>query len=84
MPLYDYICESNGTTIEIIHRMTEQIKTWGQLCERSGQPLGDTPADAPVEKLVGSGSPLNAPNTLAKAVTPKDCATAMPMRDNKY
>jgi hypothetical protein len=84
MPLYDYLCESNGRTIEIRHSMTESIETWGELCRHSGQALGDTPADTPVRKLIGSGNALNGPDTLAKADQPRDCATAMPMRDHKY
>lgn len=84
MPLYDYLCESNGTVIEVSHRMNERIETWKELCECSGHPLGDTPADAPVRKLVGSGSPINASNTLGKARVSQDGATAMPMRNNKF
>ena len=52
MPLYSYTCESNGETLQVIHPMREQMKTWGQLCERAGQDLNGTPADAPVTRMM--------------------------------
>lgn len=84
MPLYDYLCERNGKTIEVRHGMTESIETWGDLCQRSGRPPGETPPDTPVRKLIGTGNALNRPGTLAKTERPRDCATQMPMRDHKY
>jgi len=29
MPTYDYRCDANGKTVEVIHRMSEQLNTWG-------------------------------------------------------
>lgn len=55
MPTYDYCCDANNTVIEIKHRMSEQIKTWGDLCERSDMDKGDTPADTPVRRLITGG-----------------------------
>ncbi len=56
MPLYDYKCAQNGRVIEVNHKMAETIKTWAQLCDRSGTDPGDTAPDAPVERLVTGGS----------------------------
>jgi hypothetical protein len=54
MPNYDYQCPSNGRRIEVFHAMNERLRTWGELCHRAGIEPGDTPGDAPVEKLVGA------------------------------
>jgi len=56
MPTYDYQCEANGQIIEVIHSMSEPIKTWADLCEKAGIEIGDTPADAIVTRLVTGGS----------------------------
>jgi len=52
MPTYDYYCERNGRTVEVSHRMSEQIASWGELCERAGIDADGTPADSPVRKLI--------------------------------
>ncbi len=54
MPLYDYICPENGKTVEANHPWSLRIQTWGELCELTGQPLGETPPDTKVERLVSS------------------------------
>ncbi len=86
MPLYDYQCPANGVCIEIHHSMRETIKTWGELCERSGHAIGDTPPDAPVAKLVGAGNPFKPekPKDFHKDRTPFREPFMAPMRDNKY
>jgi predicted nucleic acid-binding Zn ribbon protein len=58
MPNYDYLCPSNGRRVEVFHAMSE-------LCARAGIPAGDTPEDAPVEKLV-SAPGLSFPSGNAK------------------
>ncbi len=55
MPTYDYVCEANGRVVEVKHRMSETLSTWGELCERAGVDCGDTPADAPVQRLATGG-----------------------------
>jgi hypothetical protein len=55
MPTYDYRCEVNGRVLEVRHGMNEVVKDWGELCERSGVELGDTPADTPVKRLISGG-----------------------------
>jgi predicted nucleic acid-binding Zn ribbon protein len=52
MPIYEYHCPANDRTIEVVHGMTEKLETWGALCAAAGQPVCDTPADAPVERLL--------------------------------
>lgn len=56
MPSYDYRCPTNGQTFEVRHGMSENINTWGELCERAGVDLGSTPSDAPVERLITGGN----------------------------
>ncbi|WP_455212275.1 hypothetical protein [Kaarinaea lacus] len=55
MPTYDYRCEANGLTVEVNHRMSMEVHTWGQLCELAGIDAGDTQADAPVRRLATGG-----------------------------
>ena len=52
MPVYEYHCEANGLSAEVVHGMTENIATWGELCARVGADPGDTPSDSPVERLL--------------------------------
>jgi hypothetical protein len=56
MPTYDYRCPANGQVVEVIHKMSERLSSWAELCERAGIEPGDTPADAPVEKLATGGN----------------------------
>lgn len=59
MPTYEYLCESNGRTVEVSHKMAEQLRTWGELCERAGISAGRTKASAPVRKLVSASAVLS-------------------------
>ena len=52
MPVYEYFCAVNGQSVEIVHSMTTEIKTWGELCSAAGLDAGSTPADATVERLL--------------------------------
>ncbi|MEQ8497461.1 MAG: regulator, partial [Gammaproteobacteria bacterium] len=36
MPTYDYHCHANGRVVEVRHRMSEQVGTWGELCALAG------------------------------------------------
>ncbi|NEX21968.1 zinc ribbon domain-containing protein [Thiorhodococcus mannitoliphagus] len=56
MPTYDYRCDANGQVIEVSHRMSETLASWGELCERAQLEPGDTPADAPVHRLATGGN----------------------------
>ncbi len=56
MPTYDYLCDTNGRVLEVSHRMAENLSTWGELCARTGVDLGETPAEAPVQRLATGGN----------------------------
>jgi hypothetical protein len=58
MPYYEYHCASNGRTLEVRHSMSERLSTWGEVAERAGMDAGDTPVDAPVERLLSTPVPL--------------------------
>ncbi len=55
MLTYEYHCEQNGETLEVRHRMTERLETWGELCARLERDLGKTPAHTPVERVITGG-----------------------------
>ena len=73
MPTYDYRCEANDRVVEVNHRMSEQIKTWGELCERQSMDPGDTPLDSPVKRLATGGN-LVAKSSLGSGAEPA-CST---------
>lgn len=54
MPVYDYFCPNNNQTVEVWHRMNQEVKTWGELCQLAKYELGETPADAPVRRLLSA------------------------------
>ena len=54
MPTYEYRCATNGHVIEVKHRMSESISTWGELCQLAEVALGDTEISAPVEKVIAA------------------------------
>jgi len=56
MPTYDYSCATNGRVVEVSHRMSEEVKNWGELCAKAGIAPGDTPADSPVKRLATGGN----------------------------
>jgi|APFre7841882590_1041340.scaffolds.fasta_scaffold38368_1 predicted nucleic acid-binding Zn ribbon protein len=76
MPSYDYQCEANGQVVEVAHAMSEEILTWGQLCERLGLPLGATAADAPVKQLITGGHVVRSASLGSGQVPP--CQTGAP------
>jgi hypothetical protein len=55
MPSYDYRCTINGRVVEVKHRISDKLKTWGEVCTQAGIEMGDTPADTPVERLITGG-----------------------------
>jgi hypothetical protein len=60
MPTYDYYCPANGRTIEVSHKMADEVRTWGELCRHAGIPRGTTAANACVEKLITGGNVITA------------------------
>ncbi|WP_058553481.1 hypothetical protein [Thiohalocapsa sp. ML1] len=69
MPTYDYRCASNGRIVEVSHRMSEKLSTWGELCERANLDCGDTPRDTPVQRLATGGNVI-ASNSLGSGFGP--------------
>jgi hypothetical protein len=55
MPNYDYHCPANGRTVNVRHSMLDGCLNWADVCERTGEPLGDTSPEAPVERLLHGG-----------------------------
>jgi hypothetical protein len=56
MPTYDYHCAANDRTVEVTHRMTQELKTWGELCALANIEAGATPSNSPITKVhLGTG-----------------------------
>jgi hypothetical protein len=58
MPFYEYRCDANGRVLEVRHRMSEHMESWGALARAAGVDPGSTPEDAPVERLVSAPVPV--------------------------
>jgi hypothetical protein len=54
MPLYDYYCETNGRTVEVLHGINDELHSWGEICYAAQIPLGDTDVLAPVRKVISA------------------------------
>ena len=59
MPTYEYFCEANGQTIEVSHRMSERLTSWGELCQRSGTDPGRTAGPTPIRRLISASAVLS-------------------------
>ena len=59
MPTYEYYCDENDQTLEVLHGMNDTILTWGELCEIAGIEHGDTPASTTVERKLSAISLLS-------------------------
>lgn len=75
MPSYDYFCETNGQVVEATHSMQERLTTWGELCGKAKIEPGNTPADAPITKLITGGGVVHA-SSLKDSVPP--CQSGAP------
>jgi len=58
MPTYEYYCESNDQTIEVLHGMNESLTTWGEVCACAGIDPQSTSEDAVVQKKLSATSLL--------------------------
>ena len=58
MPTYEYYCESNDQTTEVLHGMNESLTTWGEVCACAGIDPTPTPEDAVVQKKLSAISLL--------------------------
>ncbi|MEL7038301.1 MAG: zinc ribbon domain-containing protein [Cyanobacteria bacterium J06592_8] len=54
MPLYDYFCPSNNRKVEVMHSIDKEVKTWGEVCQLAQCEMGETPADAPVRRVLSA------------------------------
>jgi len=61
MPLYDYYCEANDQTIEVVHSLSKKIEFWAELCYYAQVPLGDTDPEAPVKIVIRRAPGLAVP-----------------------
>ena len=61
MPRYDYRCDDNGVTLEVIHSINDRVNTWGDLCARAGFDPGDTDPDTAVRKVITTPPMANMP-----------------------
>ena len=59
MPTYDYHCDANDRTVEVRHRMSEDMTTWGEVCKAMGVDPDATPLDSPVKRLATGGHVIN-------------------------
>jgi len=75
MPSYDYQCESNGQVVEVRHSMSQNLTTWGEVCETAGIELGGTPAETPVKRLITGGQVVSSSNL--KDSAPPSCGSGM-------
>jgi hypothetical protein len=75
MPTYDYRCDTNGQVVEVSHRMSENLATWGELCTRAGIASGDTPADSPVHRLATGGNVISSTSRGSGAAPAPSCAS---------
>ena len=73
MPTYDYSCPANGRVVEVTHRMTESVSTWGELCEKAAIEPGETPSGAPVVRLATGGNVISSTNLGSGSAPP--CST---------
>ena len=67
MPTYDYRCNATGAVFEVKHRISEQLSTWGELCERTGIDPGETALESPVTRLATGGQIVKSANLGDKA-----------------
>jgi hypothetical protein len=58
MPTYEYYCETNGQTVEVLHGMGSTLSSWGELCIVAGIDTGETPENTPVERMLSAVSLL--------------------------
>ena len=58
MPTYEYYCEANGQTVDVIHLMSRELETWGEVCELAEIEVGETPRDSPVIRQLSAISSL--------------------------
>ena len=51
MPVYEYYCEANGQTVDVVHGVSTELSTWLEVCYVAQQPIGDTDPLATVRRV---------------------------------
>lgn len=52
MPLYEYYCEANQRTVEVVHPIDLTLRLWGEVCYAAQIGLGTTDPAAPVRRIL--------------------------------
>ena len=61
MARYDYYCDANGQTVEVVHSIYALVSSWGDLCQLASIGLGETDEEAPVRKIITTAPMANTP-----------------------
>ncbi len=61
MPAYDYYCEANNETVEVIHSASKKLHFWAEVCYYAQIPLGDTEPEAPVKVVISKAPSVSIP-----------------------
>ena len=61
MPRYDYFCKANQQVVEVIHPLSDKLKTWGEVCGLANIDPGDVPLDEPVSRIITTPPMANTP-----------------------
>lgn len=61
MARYDYYCDANGQTVEVVHSIYALVSSWGDLCQLASIGLGETAEEAPVRKIITTAPMANTP-----------------------
>jgi len=58
MPTYEYYCEANGQSVDVIHSMSMELETWGEVCEFAEIEIGEVPKESTVIRQLSAISSL--------------------------
>ncbi len=61
MPKYDYYCEANDRTVEVVHSMSTALNDCGEVCAHAKIDIGATSSDSPVHKVFTTPPMANTP-----------------------
>lgn len=61
MPAYDYYCEANDQTVEVIHPADRKLSFWAEVCYYAGIPIGETDPEASVRRIIRSAPGVSVP-----------------------
>ena len=61
MARYDYYCDANGQTVEVVHSIYALVSSWGDLCQLASIGLGETGEEEPVRKIITTAPMANTP-----------------------